>query len=127
MASDTKTVIAEAIARVLAEVPALINLKLIFALELRSKGDVQHYRVELPGPKIEKLVPDDARIRVEVQRPVFNEMAEKGTLKAWHAAYDRGDLKASGNEQILKLIAQVVGRQEERARTRKARQPSAGN
>jgi len=127
VASDTKTVIEEAIARVLAEVPALINLKLIFALELRSKGDVQHYRVELPGPKIEKLVPDDARIRVEVQRPIFNEMAAKGTLKAWHAAYDRGDLKASGNEQILKLIAQVVGRQEERARTRKARQTSAGN
>ena len=121
MASDPKSVIDQAIARVLAEVPALANLKLVFALELRNRRDVQHYRVALPGPTIEKLVPDDARVRLEVQRPIFNELAEKGTIKAWHAAYDRGEVRASGNEQILKLIAQVVARQEERSRTRKAR------
>ena len=37
----------------------------------------------------------------------------------WHEAYDHGDVKFEGSPEILKLIANVVGRQEERARTRK--------
>src|SRR5436305_14347790 len=52
--SDTKSLIETAVRRFLAEVPALQPLKLVAGLELRGRGDVQMYRVELPGPKVSK-------------------------------------------------------------------------
>jgi hypothetical protein len=53
-------------------------------------------------------------------RAQFNELAAEGTLKAYHRAYDTGHIKINGDEQVQKLIAQVVERQEERARLKKA-------
>ena len=47
---DAKTLIEIAVERFLEEVPALAPLKLIFAVELKGRGDVQMYRVELAGP-----------------------------------------------------------------------------
>jgi hypothetical protein len=120
-AGDTKTLIETAIKRFLAEVPALEPLKMVAALELRGRGDIQHYRVEMPGPKVSKVVPDDARIRLEVPRSQFNELATKGTVKNWREAFEHGDAKASGPTEILRLIANVVEKQEERDRTRRAR------
>ncbi|HSO97426.1 MAG TPA: hypothetical protein VLP43_00610 [Solirubrobacteraceae bacterium] len=119
--SDTKSLIETAVTRFLAEVPALEQLKLVIALELRGRGDVQHYRVELPGPKVTKDPPSDAKVRLEVQRAHFNELATKGTIKHWREAFEHGDAKATGPDQILRLIANVVGKQEERSRTRRAR------
>ena len=49
MAEDAKTLIETAITRFVDEVPALAPLKLVFAVELRGRGDVQMYRVELRG------------------------------------------------------------------------------
>jgi hypothetical protein len=103
------------------EVPALAPLKLVIGLELRGRGDVQLYRVELPGPKISKDVASDARVRLAIPRSHFNELATEGTVKTWRRAFERGDAKATGVEQIIKLIASVVERQEERSRTRKAK------
>jgi len=40
-------------------------------------------------------------------------------------AFASGQVKATGQEQILKLISNVVERQEERSRTRRAK-PHAG-
>jgi hypothetical protein len=102
-------------------VPALAPLKLVVGLELRGRGDIQHYRVELPGPQITKDVAADARVRLEVPRSHFNELAEKGGIADWRSAFEHGYAKASGVEQIIKLIENVVERQEERGRTRKAR------
>jgi hypothetical protein len=53
-------------------------------------------------------------------RPVFNELATKGQVRDWRAAFAHGDVKATGIDQVMKLIVNVVERQEERARTRKA-------
>ena len=97
------------------------NLKLVIGLELRGRGDVQLYRVEMPGPKLTKDVPADARVQLSVPRPVFNELVEKGHIRQWRDAFHTGQAKATGQEQILKLIQNVVERQEERSRTRKAR------
>jgi hypothetical protein len=102
-------------------VPALEPLKLVVGLELRGRGDIQMYRVELPGPKITKDIASDAKIRLTVTRSVFNELAADGKVKQWREAFEHGDAKATGVEQIIKLIAQVVAKQEERSRTRKAR------
>ena len=120
MASDTKSLIEGAVNRFIAEVPALTNLKLVAELELRARGDVQRYRVEVPGPKVSKDIAADAKVRISVARSHFNELATKGRVRDWREAFEKGDAQASGVDQVMKLIVNVVERQEERARTRKA-------
>jgi hypothetical protein len=119
--ADTKTLIETGVRRFLEEVPALQNLKMVLVLELRGRGDVQLYRVEMPGPKVSKDGAADARVRLVVPRADFNELATEGTVKDWHQAFTVGHAKAEGSPEILKLIGNVVERQEERSRTRKAR------
>lgn len=119
--ADTRSLIETAVTRFLAEIPALAPLKLVVGLELRGRGDVQIYRVELPGPKVTKDIPSDAKVNLTVSRSHFNELATKGTARNWREAFEHGDAKATGIEQVLRLIVSVVERQEERTRTRKAR------
>ena len=78
------------------------------------------YRVELPGPKVTKDIAADAKVHVAISRSHFNDLATKGHIRDWRDAFVHGDAKATGVDQILKLIANVVERQEERSRTRKA-------
>jgi hypothetical protein len=113
--------IACALLACLAAAPALVPLKLVVGLELRGRGDVQQYRIELPGPKITKDIAADARVRLAMPRAFFNEMAKDAKVADWREAFHYGQAKATGVPQILKLIEHVVERQEERARTRKAR------
>jgi hypothetical protein len=101
-------------------VPALQQLKLVAGLELRARGDTQFYRVELPGPRVTKDIAADAKVRLEVPRSHFNTLATKGRVKDWREAFAKGEAKASGIEQVIRLIVQVVARQEERGRTRRA-------
>jgi hypothetical protein len=117
--ASTKELIETAVERFQAEVPALAKLKLVFGLELKAKHDIQLYRVELPGPKITKDLAQDERVLVEIDRPQFNELAERGTLKGYRKAVETGHIKASGDSNVLKLIAQVVERQEQRSRLKK--------
>jgi hypothetical protein len=77
--------------------------------------------VELPGPKIAKDIAADAKVRLSVPRSHFNALATKGRVRDWREAFERGEAKASGVEQMLKLIVNVVERQEGRARARRAR------
>jgi hypothetical protein len=102
-------------------VPALQPLKLVAGLDLRARHDVQQYRVELPGPKVTKDIASDAKVRIEVQRARFNELATKGHVRDWRDAFEKGEAKATGVEQVMKLIVNVVDRHEERSRTRKAK------
>jgi|SRR3954447_11751791 hypothetical protein len=117
--ASTSDLIRTAVERFQAEVPALHNLKLVFGLQLKARHDVQLYRVELPGPKITKDLAQDERVLVEIDRPQFNELGEKGTLKSYRRAVETGHIKASGDSNAIKLIAQVVEKQEERNRLRK--------
>src|SRR6478609_5482890 len=117
--ADTKALIETAVTRFQAEVPALEKLKLVFGLQLKAKHDIQLYRVELPGPQIKKDLSQDERVLVEIDRPQFNELAEKGTIKSYRKAYETGHIKASGDSNVLKLIAQVVEKQEQRERLKK--------
>lgn len=119
MAGDTKALIETALTRFVEEVPALQKLKLVFGLELKGRGDVQLYRVEVPGPKITKDLAQDERILVEIDRPQFNELAERGTIKSYRKAVETGHIKAVGDNNVKKLIVQVVERQEQRARLKK--------
>jgi hypothetical protein len=118
--ADTKALIETAVTRFQEEVPALRKLKLVFGLELKAKHDIQLYRVEVPGPKVSKELAQDERVLVQIDRPQFNELAERGTLRSYRKAYETGHIKATGDSNVKKLIAQVVERQEERARLKKA-------
>ncbi len=118
--SDTKTLIETAVKRFLEEVPALQPLKIVAGLELRGGRDLQIYRVELPGPVVTKDIPSDAKVTLTINRAQFNELATRGHIKEWRTAFEHGDAKATGIDQVLKLIVNVVERQEERTRTRRA-------
>ena len=118
---DTKAPIELGIRNFQKEVPALERLKLVMELELRGRGDIQLYRVEVPGPKVTKDIASDAKVRLSVPRADFNELAREGNLRAWREAFESGTVRASGPPEILKLIESVVVKQEERTRSRKLR------
>ena len=101
--------------------PALQPLKLVVGVELRGRGDIQMYRVELPGPVVVKDIASDARVRLELPRATFNQLVPDGRIRQWRAAFEHGDAKVTGVDQIIRLIRQVVEKQEERNRTRRAR------
>ena len=120
--AETKALIEEGVRNFQTEVPALDKLKLVIELELRGRGDIQLFRVEVPGPKVTRDIASDAKVRLSVPRAEFNELARDGSLRQWREAFATGTVKASGPAEILKLIQNVVERQEERTRTRKLRQ-----
>ena len=121
MSEDAKALIELATKRFVAEVPALEPIKLIVGVELRGRGDVQHFRLEMPDVKVTKGPASDARLRVDMRREFFNVMAREGKVPDWIEAFTYGQAKASGPEQIMKLIANVVERHQERERTPRAR------
>ncbi len=113
--ADTKTLIKQAVENLQDELPALKQLKLVIRLELRSHGDVPIWRVEVPGPKIDKEAAGDARVDVSVARSHFNELAAEGRLKDWVDAYQHGHVRVSGDAAVTKLIGNVIQRQLARA------------
>ena len=121
MAASTADLIRQAVERLQAEVPSLAKLKLVFGLELRGRGDVQLYRVEIPGPRISKGFADDERVHVALARSHFNELAADGRVRYWREAYELGHVKVEGDPNIQRLIGQVIARTEARGRLKKAR------
>jgi hypothetical protein len=122
MADDAKGLIELGVRRFLKEVPALEPIKLVVGIELRGRGDVQHFRLEMPDIRVTKGPAADARLRVDMRREFFNVMAREGKVPDWIEAFSYGQAKATGPEQFLKLIVNVVERQQERERTRRAKQ-----
>ena len=116
-ATDTKQLIAQAVDGLQEEVPALRQLKLVARLELRARGgDAPIWRVEVPGPRIDRDPAGDARVEVSVARSHFNELAREGRLAHWIEAYEHGHLRVSGDPAVTKLLGNVIERQRARAR-----------
>ncbi len=116
-AADTKALIGVAVERLTDEMPALGQLKLVVRLQLQAKGgDAPIWRVEVPGPKIDRDPAGDARLDVVVQRQQFNNLAEEGGLRDWARAYERGNVKVTGDSAVIKLLANVIERQLIRSR-----------
>lgn len=122
MADDAKALIELSVRRFVGEVPALKPIRLVVGVELRGRGDVQHFRLEMPDLKVTKGPAADARVRVDMRREFFNVMAREAKVPDWVEAFTYGQAKGSGPEQFLRLIGNVVEKQQERDRTRKARQ-----
>jgi hypothetical protein len=122
MAEDAKTLIERAVRSFLEEVPALKPLNLVIGIDLHGRGDTQQFRLQMPQLDVTKDIGADARIRVEMRREFFNAMVEHGArVPDWREAFLHGQAKATGVDQYMRLIVNVVERQEERNRTRKAR------
>jgi hypothetical protein len=109
--ADTRSLIKQAVENLYAEIPALTQLKLVVRLELRARGDVPIWRVQVPGPEISKDPAGDSRIDVSVARSHFNELAAEGRLKDWVDAYEYGHVRVSGDQAVTKLIGNVIQRQ----------------
>ncbi len=125
MADDAKVLIELAVRRFIEEVPSLAPVKLVVGIELRGRGDVQQFRLEMPDLKVTRGPAADARVRVDMRREFFNVMAREAKIPDWIEAFAYGQAKASGPEQIVKLIVNVVERQVERDRTRKTRRQAS--
>ena len=122
MADEAKTLIEQAVRSFLEEVPALKPMKLVLGVDLRGRGDTQQFRVQLPELDVKRDIGTDARVRIEMRRDFFNAMVEHGAKVAdWREAFEHGHARATGVDQYLKLIVNVVEKQEERNRTRRAR------
>jgi hypothetical protein len=117
-AGDTRALIRQALEGLQKEVPALAQIKLVFILELRARGTVVPiWRVEVPGPKIDRDPAGDARVDVSIPRSHFNELVTDGRLKHWVEAYEHGHVRVSGDAAVTKLIGNVIQRQLARSRT----------
>ena len=68
MAEDAKALIELATRRFIGEVPALEPIKLVVGVELRGRGDVQQFRLEMPEVAVTKGPAADARLRVDMRR-----------------------------------------------------------
>jgi hypothetical protein len=123
MAEDAKTLIEQAARRFLDEVPSLKQMSLVVGVDLHGRGgDTQQFRLELPQIEVRKDMATDARVRLEMRRDVFNDLVtHEAKIPQWRDAFDHGRVKATGVDQYMKLIVNVVERQEERNRTRRAR------
>jgi len=123
MSSGAPQLIELAVQRFLDEVPALKPLKMIIGVDLvGGRSDTQMFRLEMPSGVVTKDIAADARVRVNMRRDFFNLMVEHDAKVAdWHQAFHEGRAKATGTAQYLKLIAQVVEKQEERNRLKRAR------
>lgn len=112
--------IESAISHLQDEVPALKKLKLVFGLDIRAKGDMQTYRVQLPGPEISKGRGEDERCRVEIDRAQFNVLAdEKSTVATYRRAAETGHIRFEGDSNVAKLIIRVFEAHEQRAKLKK--------
>lgn len=122
MSGDAVTMIESAVKGFLEEVPALEPMKIVVGVDLHARGDTQQFRIEMPGVKVTRDMGVDARIRIDMRRDFFNAMVENGAKVAdWREAFTYGQAKASGVEQYMRLIEQVVEKAEERQRLRRAR------
>ena len=88
--------------------------------DLRAKGDMQTYRVELPGPKVSKGRGEDERCRVEIDRQQFNQLADdKSTIGSYRRAAETGHIRFEGDSNVAKLVIRVIEAHEQRAKLKK--------
>lgn len=116
-ATQTKALIIRAVERLQEEVPAFGQVKLVVKLELRARGgDAPIWRVEVPGPRVDRDAAADSRLEVSVSRSHFNELAQEGRVRHWVDAYEHGHVTVSGDPGVVKLLGNVIQRQQSRAR-----------
>ena len=51
----------------------------------------------MPGPQVTKALPTHAKLTLEIRRDRFNELAAKGNLADWRAAFDMATRASPGS------------------------------
>lgn len=120
MSEDAKALIEQAARRFVGEVHSLAQLKMIFEVQLKGRGDTQHFRLQMPELQVSKGPAADAQIRVEMQRAFFNAMATDAKVGDWIDAFTYGKAHATGPSSYLRLIATVVDKHQERQNLRRS-------
>lgn len=120
--ADAKPMIQATVTDLLEEVPQLKPLKLVVGIDLIGRADLQQFQLVMPDLEVTKDPGLDAKVRVEMRRDFFNLMVEHGAkLADWHQALSEGRVKATGVMQYLRLIGQVIEKEEERVRLKSQR------
>lgn len=127
MSTDAPQLIERHTRWLLDEVPALKPLKLVVGFDLvGGRSDLQQFRMVLPDVTVTKDIGADARVRVSMRRDFFNLMVQhEAKIADWREAFYDGKAKATGVNEYLRLIAQVVEKQEERDRLKRQTRKSA--
>jgi hypothetical protein len=120
MTDDAKALIEQAARRFVGEVTSLAQLKMVFEVQLKGRGDVQHFRLQMPELQVSKGPAADAQIKIDMRREFFNVMAAEAKVPDWIEAFTYGKAHATGPEPFLRLIATVVDRHQERQNLRRA-------
>ena len=119
-AGDTRALIRQALEGLQKEVPALARLKLVIRLELRGAAarDMPIWRVEMPGPKIDRDPAGDARIDVSVARSTISTSLppRAGSSTGSGRLTSTGHVRVSGDPAVTKLLGNVIQRQLARQR-----------
>lgn len=111
--ASSSDLIAGAVKRLQAQVPAFAKLKLVLGLELTVGGltgpaKSEHYRIELPGPKVGEEEAQDARVAISIPKAMFDLLAEEGELADFRDAFYYGHLKVSGDERVKRLLGRAI-------------------
>lgn len=129
MSTDAPQLIERHARWLLDEVPALKPLKLVVGFDLvGGRSDLQQFRMVMPDVTVTKDIGADARVRVSMRRDFFNLMVQhEAKIADWREAFYDGKAKATGVNEYLRLIAQVVEKQEERDRLKRQTRKSASS
>jgi hypothetical protein len=111
--ATSKDRVVVAVQRFQASVPALAQLKLVVGLELTAGGltgprESEHFRVEVPGPKVSAGASDDARLQLAIPRAMFEVLAEEAELADWKDAFYYGHLKVMGDQRVKRLLGKTI-------------------
>jgi len=116
---STPELIRTAVERFQAEVPALAKLKLVFGIQLRAKHDIQLLPGRAAGPE-DHQGSRPGRAGADRNRPAPVQPAGRERhARQLPAGGETGHIKATGDSNVVKLVTQVVEKQEQRARLRK--------
>ena len=105
--------IAAAVTRFQRQVPALAKLKLVFGLELTSRGltgegEPERFRIEVPGPRVAEGAGDDERLVISIPATMFRVLASDGELADWQEALHYRHLQVEGDARVKRLLGQAI-------------------
>jgi len=111
--ATSKDRVVVAVQRFQASVPSFAKLKLVVGLELTAGGltaprESEHFRIEVPGPKVTEDSADDARLELAIPRAMFDVLAEEAELADWKDAYYYGHLKVTGDGRVKRLLGKAI-------------------
>jgi hypothetical protein len=111
--ATTTAEIADAVKRFQAQVPALAKLRLVFGLELTSRGlarehEPERFHVIVPGPEASEGEAAGERLLISMPATMFRVLAAEGELADWQEAFHYRHVTVEGDSRVKRLIGQAI-------------------